>query len=72
MDTDVMGVVPPELRAKIAPLDVEARLIVAAPLTGLPKASCSCTVITPRLALADASPVWAEVVKTSLATRERG
>ena len=72
MDTDVMGVVPPELRAKIAPPDVEARLTVAAPLTGLPNGSSSCTVIRsgpgrPRLALADATPVRADVVKTNLA-----
>ena len=58
---------PPELVAKTAPPELDARVTVTGLVVGLPKASCSCTVIGPSVALDEAVPVTADVVKTSLA-----
>ena len=68
MVTEVIGVVPPELAAKIPAAELEPRLTVRAPPgSAFPKASCSWTVIWPRVALADAVPDIALVVKAIFA-----
>jgi hypothetical protein len=59
--------VPPEVAEKTGvPLESELRFTISALVDGLPKASCSWTVIGPRDAPDDAGPETAELVKTSV------
>ena len=58
----------PEVEANTPPAEVEERAIVSAVVVALLKMSCSATVIGPRVALEDAAPDTAVVVRTSLAT----
>ena len=66
MDT-VVTEAPPEVRAKMPVPEVDDRLTVSAPGSGLPKASCSWIVMMPSVGLAVAVPVTGDVVKTILA-----
>src|SRR5689334_21296056 len=60
---------PPDVVAKDAAALVEDRLTVVAPaaLAALPNPSCSCTVMGPIVAVDDATPDAAPVVKASFA-----
>jgi hypothetical protein len=59
---------PPELAAKIPAEELEPRLTVSAPPgSAFPKASCSWTVILPRVGLFEAVPETAVVVKAIFA-----
>ena len=58
---------PPDVSEKTPPDELEVRLTVAAAVVGLPKASCSWTVILPRVGEFEAVPDTAVDVKTSLA-----
>ena len=67
MVIDVIGV-PFRPAAKIPAAELEPRLTVSAPPgSAFPKASCSWTVILPRVALFEAVPVTAVVVKAIFA-----
>ena len=58
---------PPEVAANSwVPAEFDDRLTVNAVVLTLPKASCSCTVIGPSVALLEVVPDTAPVVKTSL------
>src|ERR1700690_757786 len=60
-------VVPFKVAEKTAvPVLLDPRVTVSAVVVGLPKLSCSWTVIGPRLAVDDAAPETAEVVITNL------
>jgi hypothetical protein len=59
---------PPEVAAKILPVELEARLtvVVLATFFAFPKLSWDWTVIGPSVAFADAAPDTAEVVMANL------
>ena len=58
---------PPDVAEKIPMPELDDRLTVSAMVVGFPSASCSWTVMGPRVGEDDAVPDTAAVVKTSLA-----
>ena len=58
---------PPKVAAKtLVPLEVEDKVTVWAVVVGLPRASCSATVMGPTVALVEAPPDTAVEVTTNL------
>ena len=56
METVVVDPPPEEAENWPVPVEFELRVTVSAVVVGLPEASCSWTVIGPRVALVDAAP----------------
>ena len=56
---------PPEVAENFAPDELDAKVTVSLAVVGLPKASCSWTVIGPSAALDDAGPETGVEVTTS-------
>src|SRR3984957_8730133 len=61
----VVAVEPQDVAHNRPPVEVEPKVAVSAPVVGLPKASCSWTVIGPRVGLEDAAPETGAEVMTN-------
>src|SRR5665213_1147801 len=68
MEIDVIGAPPGVAENTAVPVEFEDRFTVSAAVVGLPYASCSWTVIGPRLAPEDACPDTAFDVMANCAT----